>query len=326
MSDRDEDGSLDESSLHTSSPSDVAAIDTGSFSEWLSTRAESTGQSESEILKQLVAAYWQLYEHVESGSHASIGDTRHGQEGPAPAEEAGDASAVADLHLGLGHSDEIQKLECEIDELREHVEELRQRSSDADQDAKLQKTVDRHASQLDDLESLTESLAEAEAMAAQALDQYHALSESQDDLRADHTELQTTLDVLEDAFVDEIRNARTVLEHLLETVEQNEAAIDALQRTETTLTEHSSLVDLKLEALQFGADTASCEECGEEVVIPDLTAPECPACTTDFTTVSQDSEWFGLRQSHTLHTANTPDLGTNGSRKHGGSLEANDGS
>lgn len=137
-----------------------------------------------------------------------------------------------------------------------------------------------------------------------------------DALEADLEALRRDLETAEKRLEAGFDNFEEVLEHLLEraaAIEERATVLgtavldlrdgrdDLVQRERR----REAVERLKLAANRLGVRTASCDECGDDVDLALLTAPECPTCATPIADVEPKSFFFG---SHTLVTGQPPAL------------------
>ncbi len=120
----------------------------------------------------------------------------------------------------------------------------------------------------------------------------------QDSISRDH-------DALRDRVQTEFSHIRTILTHLLDVTQSNEARTERLvdefrDSLRAHLADRETLEAITRTANRRGVRRADCGHCGAAVDLAMLNAPTCPSCEHGFVDLETSSGTLGLFRSSTL--------------------------
>ncbi|WP_174811767.1 SIR2 family NAD-dependent protein deacylase [Salinadaptatus halalkaliphilus] len=194
-------------------------------------------------------------------------------------------------------------------EIDRQLEEVTQQLEDVENDLE-----DHRAEFTDLIEDVRSRVIQVkrEADAKAPADHDHPSYAAADDLEV----IRADVDDLEDRLEGGFENFETILEDLLDRVDQFDdrsttlaRAVLELRRQYDEIVErerrHTALADLQRAANRAGIRSATCEDCGASVDIALLTEPACPDCGSSIVDVVENTSFFG---SDTLVTGDPPAL------------------
>lgn len=262
--------------------------------DWLEEVAQSEGLSKEEAVEELLSAYWQLME---------IAEVFDGRPGPT---EPSDSTANDPDNVQPESGDDNSDLEPRIAELSKRIERLEQQTAPSSlRQTSNVEDVSHLLTRLNDLEGFAATL-EAEVddigeIAVHTKD-YQAFKQISKSFQESITNRQ---DRLQEQIRPEFENIRTILEHLLDRTDSNEARVErVISRFESHLdsrqAEREKLVSISQKAIEQGVDVADCDHCSLAINLAKLRTPVCPHCGYKFDDLKTTSQLVGLWNSHVL--------------------------
>lgn len=236
--------------------------------EWLTEKADALGTTQSDILARAVAAYRLV-------------------------DEGGDELDA--------------RLESDVENLRERVDDFESRLSDAEDDfdeklADVRNRVVQVKREADEKAPRDHDHPDLESRVNRVLQHVGELDQSVTDVRNRVDEgfenYEEVLEYLRDE-TDELDEKTTRLaQAVLETRER-------VRRLEETRAELLAVREIQRAANRNGETSATCDSCGSRVTIGLLSKPTCPHCEATITDFTPSTGFFG---SATLHTGDRPAL------------------
>jgi hypothetical protein len=247
----------------------------GPVASWLSERADDLGVPTEEFLERVLAAYREADEQTDVVTSDDLDDRLRAVED--------------DLRA------DIETVDSEFDE---KIQDVRERVIQVKRDADAKAPKDHDHPELSSIaEEAVNAARDAQAEVAEVSEAARRLRERVD---AGFDNFEEVLTYLRDETQDLDRKTATLATAVVsmrDSVASLAAAEARRERAER----------LKREANVAGVREAECEECGEDVTVALLAAPECPFCAATFEEVEANPGWFG---THVLVTGSAPALPT----------------